>query len=236
METLTPKKREIREREAKILEIARPIVVETGYHGLNMDRIAEALHYSKGTIYNHFSCKEEIIIALAIQNMDKRIELFRQAAQFKACPRYRMMAIGEAAEVFVRNFADYFQFEQILQLDSVREKTSEKRQAVIQNCEMQCMSVVAGIVRDAIANGDLELADPMSPESLVFGLWSLSSGAYSIILSSQSLPQIGVHDPFELVRHHTAAMMDGYGWNPLTTEFDPVNVLNRIRGEVFAHE
>ncbi len=34
----------------------------------------------------------------------------------------------------------------------------------------------------------------------------------------------------------TAAMMDGYGWNPLTTEFDAVNVLNRIRSEVFAHE
>ena len=236
METLTAKKLEIREREGRILEIARPIVVKDGYHGLNMDRIAEAVNYSKGTIYNHFSCKEEIIIALAIENMNKRIELFRQAAEFKGCARYRMMAIGEAAEIFVRRFADYFQFEQILQLDSVREKTSEKRQSVIRNCEMQCMSVVAGIVRDAVANGDLELPDQMTPETLVFGLWSLSSGAFSIILSSESLPEIGVHDPFEQVRNHTAAMLDGYGWNPLIREFDPSQVLARIRTEVFHHD
>ena len=236
METLTPKKLEIREREARILEIARPIVVKSGYHGLNMDRIAEAVNYSKGTIYNHFSCKEEIIIALAIENMNKRIELFRQAAQFKGCPRFRMMAVGEAAEIFVRRYSDYFQFEQILRLDSVREKTSEKRQSVIQNCEMQCMSVVAGIVRDAIANGDLSLPPQMTPEKLVFGLWSLSSGAYSIILSSESLPEIGVIDPFEQVRNHTAALMDGFGWKPLISEFDPVEVLGRIRTEVFLHE
>ena len=93
MTTLTPKQREIQERETKILEVARPIVVREGYHGLNMDRIAEKISYSKGTIYNHFSCKEEIIIALAVQNVAKRIELFRQAAQFKGRPRYRMRAI-----------------------------------------------------------------------------------------------------------------------------------------------
>ena len=62
MESLTPKKREILERENRILEVARPIVVREGYHGLNMDRIAEKLKYSKGTIYNHFSCKEEIML------------------------------------------------------------------------------------------------------------------------------------------------------------------------------
>ena len=127
---MTPKKREILEREARILAVARPIVVREGYHGLNMDRIADALSYSKGTIYNHFSCKEEVIIALAIQSASKRVELFRKAAQFQAKSRFRMLAIGEAAESFVRDFTDYFLFEEIIQLPSVREKTSEKRQAV----------------------------------------------------------------------------------------------------------
>ena len=77
METLSPKKREILERENRILEVARPIVVREGYNGINMDRIAELVNYSKGTIYNHFSCKEEIIIALAIQSATKRTELFQ---------------------------------------------------------------------------------------------------------------------------------------------------------------
>ncbi len=35
------------------------MIVRDGYHGLSMDRIAEALEYSKGTIYQHFSCKKK---------------------------------------------------------------------------------------------------------------------------------------------------------------------------------
>lgn len=233
METLTPKQREIREREAKILSIARPIVLREGYHGLNMDRIAEAVNYSKGTIYNHFSCKEEIIIALAAQTAQKRVDLFRRAAEFKGKPRFRMMAIGEAAEIFARDYPDYFMFEEIVQLPSVREKTSEKRQAVIQGCELQCMSIVAGVARDGISSGDLELPDGMTPEGLVYGLWALTSGAYGIMLKSESLPQFGLTDPLDLVRQHTSAMLDGYQWTPLSGSFDRIEVLKTIRDEVF---
>lgn len=236
MKPLTPKKRQILEREAQILKVARPIVVREGYHGLNMNRIAELVNYSKGTVYNHFSCKEEIIIALAIQNASKRVELFQQAAQFKGCSRYRILAIAEAAEKFVREYPDYFLFEQILQLASVREKTSEKRQSIVRGCEMQCMSVVAGVVRDGVAAEDLELKKHLTPEKLVFGLWSLTSGAYSITFTSDSLSQMGLDDPFETVRDHVAALLDGHGWAPLSNSYDAEQILKKIRNQVFDNE
>lgn len=236
MKTLTPKQQEIRAREAKILAVARPIVVHEGYHGLSMDRIAEEVQHSKGTIYNHFSCKEEIVIALAVQNVDKRMELFKKAAQFKGRPRFRMMAVVQAAEIFVRKYADFFHFERILELPSVLEKTSEKRQAIIRGCEMQCMSVVAGIARDAIAAEDLELPKSITPEKLVFGLWSLTTGAYSIMLSSESLTQMGLDDPYETVRDHTSALLDGFNWQPLSREYDAKKLLKKIQKEVFKDE
>lgn len=236
MSTLTPKKREIQERENRILAIARPMIVREGYHGLSMDRIAEQLKYSKGTIYNHFSCKEEIVIALAIQNVAKRVELFQNAAQFKGRPRHRMNAIGLASEIFVRAYPDFFQFERILNLPSVREKTSEKRQLVIRDCELGCMSIVAGLVRDAVAAEDLVLAKNFTPEKLVFGLWSLVTGAYSIALSSDSLDQMGLDDPFETVRDHTSALLDGFNWHPLSHEYDLKKLNKKIRKEVFNNE
>ncbi|MFK7766196.1 MAG: TetR/AcrR family transcriptional regulator [Mariniblastus sp.] len=236
MQTLTPKQQEILDRENRILEIARPMIVREGYHGLNMDRIAEEVQYSKGTIYNHFSCKEEIIIALAIQNAAKRVAMFQNAAQFKGCARHRMVAIGEAAERFVRQFPDFFQFEKILELASVREKTSEKRKSVIRGCEMQCMSVVAGVVRDAVASGDLILKANQTPEQLVFGLWSMTSGAYAIVFSADSLAHVGLGDPFQTVRDSTAALLDGHHWNPLSPEYDQEEILKKIREEVFGDE
>src|SRR3984885_3865421 len=88
--TLTRKQREIQGREGRILEVARTMIVEDGYHGLSMDRIAEALEYSKGTIYQHFSCKEDILMALANQAIERRLEMFRRAAAFRGKSRERM--------------------------------------------------------------------------------------------------------------------------------------------------
>lgn len=220
METLSPKKLEIQEREQKILAAARSMVVREGYQALSMERIADAVEYSRGTIYNHFSCKEEIIIALAEKGAAKRVEMFRQAASYQEASRFRMLSICYAAERFVINFPDYFLFEQIFSLDSVREKTSAQRQQVIHTCEIQCMGIVTGVVRDAIAHGDLTLPEDITPERLVFGLWALTTGAYGLAFTSQSLPQIGITDPYAIVRTHVCHLLDGYDWNPLSATHD----------------
>ena len=236
MNVLSPKQLEIANREARILEVARPMIVNLGYHGLNMDRIASELGLSKGTIYNHFSCKEEIVISLAIETTTKRMEMFRQAAQFKGNARFRMQAIGVAAEMFVRQSHEHFIFEQILRLDSVWEKTSQKRRSIVRACEMNCMEIVGGIVRDAIANGDLDLPASVSPEELVFGLWSLTSGAYSIIVTSDSMENLGMKTPYETVRAHTAVLLDGYDWAPLSKDYDRDKLIAKIENEVFGNE
>lgn len=233
MPTLTPKQREILDREQRILAVARPMIVREGYHGLNMDRIAEQVGYSKGTIYNHFANKEEIILALALQTVEKRVAMFRRAAEFRGRARHRMVAISVAAERFVRDFPDHFRFEQILSLDSVKEKTSEKRQSLIDGCEMQCMTILGGIVRDAMAHDELTLEEGMSPEDLIFGLWALTSGGYAIMFSSESLGQLGLGEPFGLVRRHCNALMDGYGWKPFSSEFDTDALARQIQAELF---
>src|SRR5579859_1374332 len=102
MSTMTRKQREIRDREERILDVALGMLEGDGYLGLNMDRIAEALEYSKGTIYQHFSCKEEIVLSLANRALAKRCELFRRGAAFRGGTRERAHGIGMAAEIFLR--------------------------------------------------------------------------------------------------------------------------------------
>ncbi len=228
MKTLSTKKLEIQEREQKILAAARTIVVREGYQPLSMERIADAVEYSRGTIYNHFSCKEEIIIALAEKGAAKRVEMFREAASYQADSRFRMLAVCYAAERFVINFPDYFLFEQIFNLDSVREKTSPERQQLIHTCEIQCMGIVSGIVRDAVASRDLALPDEITPERLVFGLWALTSGAYGLAFTSQSLPHIGITDPYNVVRTHVCHLLDGYDWRPHSSTHNVDQVFSQL--------
>ncbi len=236
MSTARRKERDRLQREARILEVSRGMLVEDGYHGLNMDRIASQLEYAKGTIYNHFSCKEEIIIALAIETAQRRAEMFHRAASFSGMPRERALAIGVAAELFVRLYPDHFGVEQIIRSGSIREKTSQRRRDIMRGCETRCMSTVAGIVRDGIAQGHLRLPEGTNPEEMVFGLWSMSFGAFAIISTSDPLVELGIQDPFATVQRNCNLLLDGYGWQPLSSEYDYDAATERIEEEVFADE
>ena len=233
---LSPKQQEIKLREQRILKAARLALSQQGYHGLSMERLAASVEYSKGTVYNHFANKEEIIVALALEALSIRLELFKQAAQFKGGSRFRMLAIGQASEKFVQDYSDFFMFEQILKLPSVRQKISEKRQHEIHNIEATCMGIVSGVVRDAVSTEDLNLAPGSTPEKIVFGFWSLSAGGFATASRTGSLPHLGVDNPFELVHEHTAALMDGYGWAPHSSEYDANELNQRIHREVLSDE
>jgi AcrR family transcriptional regulator len=238
MSTLSRKQREIQQREERILEESRKMLLEQGYHGLSMDRIAETLEYSKGTIYQHFPNKEEILLALANQSMERRLEMFRRAAGFRGGSRERISAVGVAAELFFRLYPHHFQVEHVLRLSSVLEKTSDDRRKLLENCEANCMAITTGIVRDAVAAGDLQLPadDVLAPENLVFGLWSLTFGGYSIAVTSPALPQLGIADAPAAIRHACNHLLDGCGWRPHSSEIDLLQLWDRITAELFREE
>ena len=236
MVTLSRKEREKLEREARILDLARGMLRSVGYHGLSMDRIAAEMEYSKGTIYQHFPNKEEIILALANQALEQRLGMFEKASTAVSGSRQRMAAIGAAAEEFVEHYPQHFAVEQIIRSASMWEKTSEERREHMRTCEHRCMQIVGGIVRDGIAQGDVQLPGEMKPEDLVFGLWSINFGAYTIITSSDSLEEIGIDDPVATLRKNMNLLLDGYGWKPLSEEFDYTETMDQVRREVFGHE
>ena len=237
MVTLTRKQREIRDREAQILEVAREhLLGGGGYLGLSMDRIAAEMEYSKGTIYQHFRNKEEILIALANEALQLRTSMFDQASQFPGTSRQRIAAIGAAAEAFVETAPHYFMVEQIVRASSIWEKTSSERQEVMQHCERRCMAIVGGIARDAVAQGDLVLPESGSPEEVVFGLWSINLGAQTISSSSDSLSEIGIHDPVKALRTGQNQMLDGYGWRALSSDYDYSSHMDRVKQELFSDD
>lgn len=215
METLTPKQRELRERESRILELARPMIAGGGMAALSMEAIASELKLARGTVYNHFPNKEEIILALAIQAVEQRLAIFNEAVTMRGTPRERVAAIGIGCEVFADHFPELFRVEYIIRHDLVWEKTSPRRQSLLRSCEGRCMHTVAGVVRDAIANGDLQLKTNSQIEDIVFGLWSLVYGSLLLEMTSPSLADIGIVDSRRAIRRNCNALLDGLGWQPL---------------------
>lgn len=234
--TLTRKQREVKEREGRILELARQMIVQDGYHGLSMDRIAEALEYSKGTIYQHFSCKEEILMALVNQSMQRRVDLFRRAAAFQGRSRERMTAIGASSELFCQLYPDNVHVEHAIRITSIKEKASEQRRMCLERCEASCSEIVRGVISDAVAAGDLAVEGEVGVEQVAFGLWSLTFGGYSIAATSPSLANLGIHDPIMAIRNNCNRLLDGFGWKPLAKDLDLPALVERIQRELFAPE
>ena len=232
MSTSLRRQREKLARERLILDTARGMLQQRGYLGLNMDRIAEAIEYSKGTVYQHFSSKEDLIAALCIDTAQARAEMFRKAASFDGNTRERVLAIGVADAIFIRRHPDHFAVESILDIQSVSEKIPDDRRAKWSHTKSTMMDVLTGIVRDAIEAGDLVLDDTTPLCAPLYGLWTQSVGHYRIT-SSEPLPPFEGLDMHRVLWNNYNRLLDGYGWRPLSTEHAFEESAKRISAEVF---
>ena len=91
--TTARRAREFAAREELILREARKFLLERGFQGWNMDDLAKAVEYSKGTLYQHFESKEDLALAVCTGSLQQRSDLFEKASQFKGGTRERIRAI-----------------------------------------------------------------------------------------------------------------------------------------------
>jgi AcrR family transcriptional regulator len=217
-------------RTRQILRIAREAFLQHGWDGFSIELIAEWMGCSRPLVYKHFPCKEEILLALAIQSKARRVELAERAVLFRGRPREKMLAIGEVEVLLAPRDLPV---ELLVASTSLRAKTSRQRQDDLQALDVRAIGLTTSVVREAIADGDLTLPSKMCPEDLTFVLWSSLWGAYNLILSDTPLQQAGVARPELAQALSTAVMLDGYGWKPLSGEWNYKETRRRVHAEAF---
>lgn len=228
MVTLTRKQREIQEREGQILRLARPILLREGYQALSMERLAGLMEYAKGTLYNHFPNKEEIILALAVESMELRFQMFQSASQLTSVTRHRLLGIGAACEVYTQKFRDHFAIEEWIRNSTIWDKSSPRRQELIRQCEGRCVSLVSDIVREAVVQGHLVLREGMAAEEMIFGFWAINYGSQVLSATSPSLAAVGIVNAIKAIRHHCFTLMNGFEWKPTMTFQEHTELMDRF--------
>lgn len=236
MSTLDRKRQKLLEREQLILDTAHDMLLERGYIGLTMDRIAEQIDYSKGTVYQHFSNKEDLLTALLIRTAKIRAQFFERALAFEGRTRERMGAIGVAAEVFLGLFPEHYRIEQTIRVESLRDKASAARQADLFACDSRCLKTGFEVVREACAAGDLVLAEGDSPENLAFGLWCLYTGGFTFHTQRFPFEDFGIGEFQPVLLRNALIMIDGMNWRPLSSAFDYLESRRRALAEIFPSE
>lgn len=235
MNTLTRKQREIAARHALLLSMAQELMHREGFHQLTMDRVAEIAEYSKGTVYQHFGCKEQILVELCNQSLTRFLALGRKAAAYPGNHRERILAFFFANDLWQQTDPNDVSMMQNLHSDGVLNKVSDEVREEHERLEQAIIGLVAGIIQDAMNDGDLSEAIGQ-PRELVFALWSLCHG--SQILRACGLPEQALHinDPGRIICGFGQAALNGLGWQPLMNKEETDSLMTTFTDSYFFTE
>lgn len=233
---MTRKQREWFTREQLILDTAQQILQQEGLQNLTMDRIAAEIEYSKGTVYNHFCSKEEIISGISCRCMNTLIEMFSRARAFDGNHRDRIAAVTLAHSLYAQLHPAELQNMQIIKSADVREKISPEKQQQLLMLEQQVTHIALEIVRDAVRDGDIPGDQPGLPDSIVFGLWTMGYGSNLLQLTGIPFEQLGMRAPLDIMWINTHKLLDSYQWQPLSDQFDIQVLQQQLIEQLFAEE
>ncbi len=92
------------ETRDKLLQAAAVEFSREGYQGGNVNRISQAAGFGKGTIYNYFSSKEDLMKALITDIAHLQVALIREAVLAESDPAKRLEAFFRAGFQFARDY------------------------------------------------------------------------------------------------------------------------------------
>jgi AcrR family transcriptional regulator len=223
------REREFAQREAAIVEAARRILQREGFEGVSMGRIADELEYARGTMYLHFVCKEEVILAVGIRAQELRLSLMDRVSSMPGNARERFVAAGEVIRVVSPR---YTRGEMLIYMDGIREKVRPEFCTRMYALEGDLFRKGAQIVQEAIESGDFTLPEGLTPQDFTYVHWANIYGAMCISNSGAQLQGLGVDDPREVAKTFGRTYLDALGWRPLSSEFDYRETMRRIYRDV----
>ncbi|RWA16620.1 TetR family transcriptional regulator [Mycolicibacterium brumae DSM 44177] len=91
------------ERRGQLLTSASEVFVDRGYHGAGMDEIADRAGVSKPVLYQHFSSKLDLYLAVLAEHVDNLVSGVRQALRTTTDNRLRVRAAVQAFFEFIEH-------------------------------------------------------------------------------------------------------------------------------------
>lgn len=199
------------------------MICKEGVSSLTMEKLAARLPFSKGTLYNHFASREDLLVALSVRCVELHRDTFARVATMPGRTRERFCALGMAC-CTLEEGSDMDV--PVLINESLLAQGSPEKVQAFRHAYEATIGVIAGIVRDAIASGDME--DRWQPEFVAFTTWALHFGSEDLF--SRGVIFRGHSD--EAFRREqqvmAATLLDGFGWKPLSRELDYADIERRV--------
>lgn len=234
----SPTQQKIKQREEDIIEAALLRIECTGYGSLTLEQLARDIGCSKGTIYNHFSNKEDLLLELGSRCYEGQQKFYNRLDNYEGNSREKIMGIFLAYQIY--SFLNPGLFSCILNLQntSVMGKASQERLNRYRTEEMRVVSRLVTTIQggfDACEKREGSEKIEKTPANflnLAFAGWALAFGNISLMMSSQGAFLTQQADRERQLFASVQIFLDGTGWQPLSSEKDYEKSWHEI-GELF---
>ncbi len=142
------------EKRRNIALACRELLLEHGIQNLTVSQIAQTAGIGKGTIYEYFANKEDIvfeIIASFIQEHEKRLQEIAQqniSTKEKILSFYFLFFDDEHTQKQLRTYREFLAISMT--------NPTEKMITFSQECNQRFATISQSIMRDAVAKGELK--------------------------------------------------------------------------------
>ena len=220
MGTRERRQREIAGRAQLFLAAARDLIRQDGLLNLQMSKVAEKCDYAVGTLYQHFLSKEDLLVALATDEAQERVDMFQRVHDWGAATtRERMIGFAVADIVYARRNPEHFRLLQFALTEVVWGAAPASRRQACLDANAPLRQLTLSLIAEAVRNGDLDMRG-LQPDEVCLAPWALALGMHSIMHTEGLLEQHEIREPYHLMLRHLSELLNGLGWKPLADPTD----------------
>ncbi len=177
IEPMTRKQQEFAKRENQILQAALGLFENPHWEQVTVEQIARKADIGKGTVYKHFTCKEEIYAHITISFTQKLLEAFQLATQNGEVLDKLKEIIRIAFNMFINHTAEARVSFYCKRVD-YRERLNEQLKCAFEALDDEFDALIGELLQSGIDSGLF----PNRPiEQLMMGLEATFDGAISMI-------------------------------------------------------
>jgi|CZKP01.1.fsa_nt_gi AcrR family transcriptional regulator len=190
MSHLERRQKDKEEIKQRILEAARKIAANEGWHALTIRKIADEIEYTPPIVYEHFENKEDLIHEIIDAGFSKLGKEFSVARQSETDSRKLLILMSLIHWDFAFNNVELYQ----LMFSLERPAHNEEMLAIGR--------LIEGTFLD-LTNNNKELI-----HELIFNWMCLMQGAISIVMKNPSLPHQKGKNPRDLYMNMISRFID----------------------------
>jgi len=217
------KQQAIADRELDLLQTALRLVQQEGCSNLTMERLTKTSGYSKGTVYNHFCSKEDVIVALCNNALRQELAFYHKVQSYQGNSREKMLAMHLAYVTAAQLHPELFHCLLAAKSPFVQQKSSEARRLVQQQLEQEIHQLKLELMQSAIAEGSLK---PPPNQSLALMLQAQAAQACGALLLQH---QGQAPDKPDAFIEQMNLMLDALNWHPLSQQFNYFNTWQQLQ-------